>query len=81
MDFPDYVPAAVRAHITTLMEGDSREPMGWQETLASAECDLAEIEGAIKTKTRPGEVKYLGGLRKQRATAIELRDVLVETVE
>jgi integrase len=29
MDFPAYVPAAVRAHITTLIEGDSWEPMGF----------------------------------------------------
>ena len=77
MDFPAYVPAAVRAHITTLIEGDSREPMGWQEALSSAERELAEIESAIETKTRRGEVDSLDGLRKRRAEAAEHRDRLV----
>jgi hypothetical protein len=30
LDFPKHVPAAVNAHITTLIEGDSWEPMGGQ---------------------------------------------------
>jgi len=74
MIFPAYVPAAVRAHITNLMEGDSREPLGWQESRASAERQLAEIESAIETKTQRGEVDYLDGLRTQKAKAAQRLD-------
>ena len=81
MDFPAFVPAAVRAYITALIEGASWEPMGWAESLASAERQLAEIESAIETKTRCGEVDYLDGLRKQRAEAVEHRDRLAGDVD
>ncbi len=81
MDFPAYVPAAVRAHITKLIEGDSWEPMGWAASLASAERQLAEIEGAIETKIRRGENDYLPSLRGQRAEAVAHRDRLAGDVD
>ena len=81
MDFPAYVPAAVRAHIATLIEGDSWEPQGWAASLASAERQLAEIEGAIETKTRRGEHDYLPSLRIQRAEAVAHRDMLAGEVD
>jgi len=81
MDFPAYVPAAVRAHITILIEGDSREPQGWAASLASTERQLAEIDGAIETKTRRGEHEYLPSLRIQRAEALAHRDALAGDVD
>jgi len=81
MDFPAYVPAAVRAHITTLIEGDSWEPMGWQESLASAERRLAEIDGKIESCMRWGKDDYLPGLRKERAEAVAHRDRLAGDVD
>ena len=81
MDFPAYVPAAVRAHITTLIEGDSWEPMGWQESLASAERQLAEIDGKIESCIRWGKDDYLPGLRKDRAEAVAHRDRLAGDVD
>ncbi len=81
MDFPAYVPAAVREYITTLIEGDSREPMGWAQVLARAERQLAEIEGAIATQIRRGASACLDGLRKQRAEAAEQRDRLAGDVD
>jgi len=81
MDFPAYVPAAVRAHITTLIEGDSRELQGWAASLASAERQLAKIEGAIETKTRRGEHEYLPSLRIQKAEAVAHRDMLAGEVD
>lgn len=81
MDFLAYVPAAVRAHITTLIEGESWEPMGWQESLASAERQLAEIDGKIESCIRWGKDDYLPGLRKDRAEAVAHRDRLAGDVD
>lgn len=81
MDFPAYVPAAVRAQITTLIEGDSRQPMGWQESLARAERQLAEIEGKIESCIRWGKDDYLPVLRKDRAEAVAHRDRLAGDVD
>lgn len=81
MDFPAYVPAAVRAYITTLIEGDSLEPMGWQESLNRAEHHLAEIDGKIESCIRWGKDDYLPGLRKDRAEAIAHRDRLAGDVD
>lgn len=81
MDFPAYVPAAVRAHIATLIEGDSWEPMGWQESLASAERQLAEIDGKIESCIRWGKDDYLPGLRKDRAEAVAHRDRVAGDVD
>jgi len=81
MDFPAYVPAAVRAHITTLIEGDSWEPMGWAESLASAERQLAEIDGKIESCIQWGKDDYLPGLRKDRAEAVAHRDRLAGSVD
>jgi hypothetical protein len=81
MDFPAHVPAAVRAHITTLIEDDSLEPMGWQESLASAERQLAEIDGKIESCIRRREDNYLPDLRKDRAEAVAHRDRLAGDVD
>jgi len=81
LKFPAYVPVAVRAHITTLIEGDSLEPMGWQESLESAERQLAEIDGKIESCIRWGKDDYLPGLRKDKAEAVAHRDMLAGDVD
>ncbi len=81
MDFPAYVPAAVRAHITTLIEGNNWESQGWAASLASAKEQLAEIELAIEARAQRGEVEYLDGLRLQKADAVKHRDTLVGHVD
>lgn len=87
MDFPAYVPAAVRAHITRLIEGDSWEPQGWRASLAwaaslaNAEESLSRIERAIETYLRRGEDDYLPSLRIQKAEALAHRDRLAGDVD
>jgi hypothetical protein len=81
MDFPAYVPAAVRAHITTLIDGDSWEPQGWAASLANAEESLSRIERAIETYLRRGEDDYLPSLRIQKAEALAHRDRLAGDVD
>lgn len=83
MNFPAYVPAAVRTFITTQVIGfdDDGEPQGWAEGLASAEKQLAKIELAIETQTRRGELEDLDSLRQQKADAIKRRKSLVGYAE
>jgi hypothetical protein len=76
MDFPAYVPAAVRAHVLTLIEGDAREPVGWAASLAFAEESLARINRAIEGYLRRGEDDYLPSLRAQKAEALAHRDAI-----
>jgi len=81
MEFPAYVPAAVREYVTKLIEGDSWEPVGWQESLADAERRLAEIDEKIQSCIRWGKGDYLPGLRKERAEAVAHRDSLAGEVD
>lgn len=83
MDFPAFVPAAVREYVTTLIEGDSclpREP-GWQELLEDVERQLAEIEGKIESRVRWREDYYLASLKNDRAEEIAHRDKLAGEVD
>jgi hypothetical protein len=81
MDFPAYVPAAVREYVTKLIEGDSWEPVGWQESLSHAERRLAEIDEKIQSCIRWGKDHYLPGLRIERAEAVAHRDSLKAEVD
>jgi hypothetical protein len=81
MDFPAYVPAAVRAYITTLIEGHSGEPIGWQESLANAERRLDEIARQIESSIRWGKEEYLPSLRMNKARAVAHRDSLKAEVD
>lgn len=80
MDFPDYVPPAVRRHISLLVDGDEREPQGWAAALADAQSNLDRIDRAIEGKTRRGETEYLASLWPQKAKAKEHRDALAREV-
>jgi len=82
MDFPAYVPAAVREHLAHYLEGESdRSIPGYIEILANAESRLTEIDGAIEKFIRRGEEDYLPGLRMQRAEAAQHRDRLARDVD
>lgn len=81
MHFPAYVPAAVRVHITSLIEGDSYEPHGWAASLANTEESIARIDRDIETYIRRGEDDYLDGLRTQKAEAQAHRDLLAADLE
>ena len=81
MDFPAYVPAAVRKHIAAMIEGDAWEKHGWAASLANAEKDLAEIQRKITARIERGDGDYLGSLRQQEAEAVKHRDMLAGNVE
>lgn len=76
MDFPVYVPAAVRVEIARSIFGDSRRPIGLTEALSMAERRLAEMEGELEAATRRGELEHLDSLRKQRAMVAAEHDEL-----
>lgn len=81
MDFPAYVPAAVRAEIARSINGDLRRPIGLTEAVASVEHRLVELEGEIERATGRGEVNYLDSLRKQRAIVAAEHDELVSDLD
>ena len=81
MDFPAYVPVAVRTHITTLIYGDSSDPHGWAASLANADKAFARIDKEIDMYTPRGEDSYLRSLRIQKAEAQSHRDQLAAEVE
>jgi len=81
MNFPAYVPAAVRAHITTLIEGDSNESHGWAASLTNLDETIVGIDRAIETYTRLGEDDYLTSLKIQKSDAQEHRDRLAADVD
>jgi hypothetical protein len=81
MKFPAYIPAAVREYVTQLIEGDSWEPVGLQESLARAERRLAEIDEKIQSCIRWGKDDYLPGLEKERAEALAHRDSLAGDID
>ena len=81
MDFPAYVPAPVRAHISALIEGDSTEPKGWAASLANADESITRIDRDIATYTLRGEADYLFRLKIQKAEAQVHRNRLVADVE
>lgn len=80
MEFPAYVPAAVREHITAVLDGDIWEPKGWHGVLKEYEKSLDIIKASI-AKNRRSEVEYLDSLRKQKAEAVKNRNRLAGDVE
>lgn len=81
MDFPAYVPAAVRAHITTLIKGDSWVSQGWAASLATAEEELSRIDQDIETSLHRGEDDRLSSLRIEKADALAHRNGLASAVD
>lgn len=81
MDFPAYVPAAVRDYIAALIEGDPWEPKGWATVLVNADEELNRIDRAIETYLRRGEDDYLPSLRAQRVEALAHRNSVAGEVD
>lgn len=88
MDFPAYVPVAVREYITALIEGYPGL-LGWWEVvishdaghLASLDIRIEELERRLATLS-PAEVPQaqvdLSDLRRWRTSAVEQRDETIE---
>jgi hypothetical protein len=84
MKYPAYVPAAVRAYITPLIDGDEWEPQGLAASLAAVEQHLFEIKQAIKEaikNTSWEEDRYLTYLRQEERNAGSCRDVLADDLD
>lgn len=82
MDFPAFVPAAVRAHIKDILEGEPiRQIPGYQGLLEEAERKLKAVSESLDRKIFNGEDSYVDGLRLQKAEAQSRRDRLAEDVK
>lgn len=73
MDFPSYLPHAVRASMARLLEGEEKLLTGWNSALASAEADLTRLQ---QQRDEPDSNE----LRIARAEATERRDHLAADV-
>ncbi len=72
MEFPAYVPAAVRIHLENILEGEPERGIpGYVGLLEKAKQTLAAVSESLERKTFCGEDEYLDGLRIQRADAAE----------
>jgi hypothetical protein len=82
MQFPSYVPAAVRKKISRYLEGESdRDIPGYIQLLACAGSHLCELSRAIQSRKDRGEIEYLPNLHKQMADAVQRRDGLARDVD
>ena len=78
MDFPSYVPNAVRVSLAARLEGDRIEPSGWISALTSAEDNLLRIQ-RLQDKWRHDEAMSTN-LRIEHAEATEHCDQLAAEV-
>lgn len=73
MDFPKYIPPAVKAHLEKELYGADIFD-GWIALLAKASKELEAIEEQITVRTLRGELDVLDALRQDRLTIIKRRD-------
>lgn len=66
MDYPEYVPPAVRTYITTQIEGNKGLIRGRAAILAGVELRLTQIKRTLEEQTLRGEDESLGSLRKEK---------------
>lgn len=81
MDFPAYVPAAVRCDIESRIDGDQRNPHGWAKSLESAESALADAESKLETATQRGDAYLCDKLRIEKADALKHRDNMAAEIQ
>jgi hypothetical protein len=81
MDFPAYVPAAVRAYITALIEGDSWRADGVAGIPSECRAPVRRNRRKIQSDIRLGKEKHLSDLRNERAEAVAHRDSLKAEVD
>ena len=78
MDFPSYVPNAVRELVTRMLDGDGGRDFGWRSGLRSAECELRNLESQQQgARDNPDA---LDGLRVKYAAGLAQRDAIGEDI-
>ncbi len=78
MDFPSYVPNAVRVSMAARLEGDRIEPSGWISALESAEVELLRVQQMQQDCAH--DQAESNTLRIEFAKATEQRDQLAAEV-
>ncbi len=81
MEFPAYLPAAVRIYVTAMIDGDVREPHGWAMSLKDSEQTVIELEQIMEHLSRHEEFEYLDSLRKRHLEAVEHRNRYASEVD
>jgi hypothetical protein len=78
MEFPSYVPHAVRVSMAARLEGDRIEASGWISALANAEAELLRVQQMQQDHTHDKDVS--NKLRIEFTKATEHRDLLAAEV-
>lgn len=78
MNFPAYVPVAVRRYVTTLIEGGAFPgDAGWKKSLAGIERRLSDIDDVLIDFIQHGQEDELSCLRQHRMAVVEEQERLV----
>ena len=82
MDFPAYVPAAVRTHIESILYGEqTMHIQGFVRSLEKAQHELVAISESLEREALRGENEYLDNLRTQRVEALTHQNELANDVD
>lgn len=80
MDFPAYVPAAVRSDIESRIYGDQHNPHGWAQSLASAEFSLCDVDSKLQAAIQCGDTDYCDLMRSEKLAATKHRDAIASEI-
>lgn len=80
MDFPVYVPEAVRVDIHSRIYGDESNRYGWSTSLASAEASLTNADANLATALAQRDQNFINELRVKKAEAQKHRDEMAREV-
>jgi hypothetical protein len=81
MDFPAYVPAAVRRDIESRIYGDQHNPHGWAHSLESAESALSDAEAKLQAAIRISDTNLCARLRSEKLEAKKHRDSIAGEIQ
>lgn len=82
MEFPAYVPAALRSYYKSMIEGnESKGAPGYVETLRKAEDRVRNVEQNLDRNNSMGDMEMVLSTRKNLALAVERRDMIANDVE
>lgn len=78
MDFPVYVPVAVRGYVTSLLKGNAYGAVGWEEAMSRIQQRLDHLDCVITNCIQQGLNNDLVALRRERVAVETERNMLAE---
>jgi len=81
MEFPAYLPEAVRKYVTAMIDGDILKPHGWAMSLSLSEKTVIELEQIMEHLSQHEEFENVDFLRKRYLEAVVNRDWFAREVD